>query len=593
MRKIILYSLLSLFCISGYAQLKEEDKKIFIHEGISLPYVQVNQGNVSAKRPLVILLHGIGSRGNDNKKPYNFFESFAKKFTNDFSARLIIPQCPDGVYWSSGMKEKKDRKGKPTGTYEYDANLDNGPTTAMKALMALIQSQINSGEIDAGRVYVVGVSMGGFGTHELLWRMPAGTFAAAVPICGGTDSDPNKLQHYGEYTPVWLFHGAKDKVVLPSNSRIFCRTFQKIPESFVKYTEYASSAHTIWNTVFANGELLPWLFGQRNQEIGYYKISAPSDGRTLTKVNDALTLDSFKVQGTQNWFLTKAGNNSYYLYITDGSCKYLTVRGGVLSFIKTSSPQKTEYWKLKKTWKGTYLIESESSGQRLFLDGSRILLSGDHSNMNGQEWDITPSRLFMIGTSTKARWTVSKAIELAPDTDNDGIFYWTGTLTAGEFKFITSRLSSKYASYNALEPTTPAVGGKHKLATNPGGTYNNKFKIAKKGVYNLTVDLINKSLLVEPANNKSLSLRSLNSDNDVDDEENPFKVFAGTGSVEITSISEAEVDKVTLYNLNGKILTSKRNIKCPASIGENLRQGVYIIEVLHNGKVFYEKILLR
>lgn len=712
MKKIAILCLLAILSVQAYAQTTIEDE-IFIHDGSSLRYKRLKPTDRLKKYPLVILLHGVESRGSDNQKPYNSFEKLIKKFTGDYSARLIIPQCPDTEYWSSGMTPKLDSKGKPTGTYIYDTSKGYAPTQSMKSLMALIQSEINTGEIDTDRVYVVGVSMGGFGTYELLWRMPVGTFKAAVPICGATDVAMDKLQHFGTHTAMWLFHGKLDKIVEVSNSRSFRRVVQRIPESFVKYTEYADLGHQIWNTVFANTELLPWLFGRREQIIGYYKISSPDKGETLTKTDNNLTLESFKTLNTQSWFLTRAGSNSYYLYITDASKKYLSSKGGILSFVLTTDQtNKTEYWKLTKTKNNTYLIESEGTGQRLVLSGNNLYLTSNHTDTNGQEWDITPSKLFVLGGATTAKWDITKSFEMVPDTLRNGVFTWTGMLGASDFKFITSRLSGRYASYNALEPNTPAAGTIHKLATDPGTLYNDKFKASKAGVYKLTVDLVNKTfethIIDKPehiymigtalgtattsgydgtkapelqptdsngsvfewggylktgdlkyilnrfsynaslnptaaanittktttyklrytdaeTNNYKFTVKTAgyyhmrvnvmtmtaeitygmpntlrSSSNNIENhilqttEEDMFRIYAQDRQIEITSVGkESTAEQINVYNIAGKIISKRSNEKLPCVINGNLYPGVYIVEVIYNGKAIRSKVLIR
>jgi predicted peptidase len=100
--------------------------------------------------------------------------------------------------------------------------------------------------------------MGGMGTFEILWRKP-GFFAAAFPICGG--GDPAKVSTYGHQYPIWVFHGDKDNVVLPSNSRLMVGALKSVAAD-VQYTEYPGVFHNSWDNAFAEPALLPWLFKQ-------------------------------------------------------------------------------------------------------------------------------------------------------------------------------------------------------------------------------------------------------------------------------------------------------------------------------------------
>ena len=102
--------------------------------------------------------------------------------------------------------------------------------------------------------------MGGMGTFELLWRKP-GFFAAAFPICGG--GDPAQVKAYARKFPIWVFHGDKDNVVLPSHSRVMVNAL-KAARAKVKYTEYPGVGHNSWDNAFKEPELLGWLMKEKN-----------------------------------------------------------------------------------------------------------------------------------------------------------------------------------------------------------------------------------------------------------------------------------------------------------------------------------------
>ncbi len=123
----------------------------------------------------------------------------------------------------------------------------------------LLDSLVATGTVDKKKVYIGGLSMGGMGTFELLWRKP-NFFAAAFPICGG--GDPQKVTVYGKKFPIWIFHGDKDQSVLVSNSRLMYNEL-KAARAKVKYTEYPGVGHNSWDNAFKEPELLPWLFSQR------------------------------------------------------------------------------------------------------------------------------------------------------------------------------------------------------------------------------------------------------------------------------------------------------------------------------------------
>lgn len=112
-------------------------------------------------------------------------------------------------------------------------------------------------DIDPKRVYITGLSMGGFGTFDLLMRRPD-LFAAGLPVCGG--GDPRFAKKIKDI-PLWIFHGGLDDVVMPRCSRQIVNALKKINGN-VKYTEYSTMYHDIWNVTYYNPAVLEWLFAQ-------------------------------------------------------------------------------------------------------------------------------------------------------------------------------------------------------------------------------------------------------------------------------------------------------------------------------------------
>ncbi|MBY0229214.1 MAG: prolyl oligopeptidase family serine peptidase [Gemmataceae bacterium] len=174
--------------------------------------------------PLVIFLHGMGERGTDNKKQ---LVHGVKEFAKDENRKkhpcfFIAPQCPTTSTWSAfrgGFKEE--------------------PTPPAKQVLEVIAALRKEFKIDSKRIYLTGLSMGGFGTFDLLAREP-GLFAAAVPICGG--GDPKTAERFAK-VPLWVFHGDKDAQVKPEQSRRMVDAVKKAGGE-PKYTEYKGSATT-------------------------------------------------------------------------------------------------------------------------------------------------------------------------------------------------------------------------------------------------------------------------------------------------------------------------------------------------------------
>ncbi|MEN9744992.1 MAG: hypothetical protein RL640_830 [Bacteroidota bacterium] len=233
------------------------EKQLFISGEDTLPCRILTPINFDAtkKYPLLIFLHGAGERGNDNEAQLTWGADLFLDSLNrvKFPAIVIFPQCPPNDKWS---EYNKNALNDSTGYAFSDAAAIRKP---LKLLSDFIDTLLQSNQIDKKRVYIGGLSMGGFGTLELLWRRPQ-TFAAAFPICGATN--PNKLKDYRKNLPIWIFHGDKDAVINVSNSRLIYGILKKTNPN-AKYSEYAGVNHDSWKNAFAEKNLLQWLFAQK------------------------------------------------------------------------------------------------------------------------------------------------------------------------------------------------------------------------------------------------------------------------------------------------------------------------------------------
>lgn len=210
--------------------------------------------------PLVLMLHGAGERGHDNNAQLVWGADLFANARNrkKFPAIVIFPQCPEKTTWA--RIERKESSGK-SGWSNLLFDSEKPPTPPLSLVMALLDSMLSSGKVDPARVYVGGLSMGGMGTFEILWRK-AGLFAAAMPICGG--GDPEKVGTYAGKTAVWVFHGDSDPVVPVSNSRTMVDAYKKAGVEH-RYTEYPGVQHDSWKNAFGEPELLKWLFRHRKK----------------------------------------------------------------------------------------------------------------------------------------------------------------------------------------------------------------------------------------------------------------------------------------------------------------------------------------
>ncbi|RLD79019.1 MAG: phospholipase, partial [Bacteroidetes bacterium] len=131
------------------------------------------------------------------------------------------------------------------------------PSGSMQLTMDFIDSLVKKYSIDENRIYITGLSMGGFGTWDAIARYPD-KFAAAVPICGGGDENTAKLI---VDIPIWAFHGADDRVVKVERSRNMINAIKKQGGNPL-YTEYEGVGHGSWIPAYKETELLKWLFMQ-------------------------------------------------------------------------------------------------------------------------------------------------------------------------------------------------------------------------------------------------------------------------------------------------------------------------------------------
>ena len=208
--------------------------------------------------PLIVFLHGAGRRGTDNVGPMSLAWSF---ITPEAQAKnpcfVFAPQVREGHPWVTQIFNK--------GSYDSDKIK---PTDEMTEALAMVDKLIGDRPIDRQRIYVVGQSMGGYGTWDAMIRRPD-LWAAGVPICGA--GDPAKASSI-KSIPIWAWHGEKDTMVPVSGSREMIDALKKAGGN-PKYTEVPHGGHGVWNQAFDDPKLHEWLFAQRKPASG--KPQAP------------------------------------------------------------------------------------------------------------------------------------------------------------------------------------------------------------------------------------------------------------------------------------------------------------------------------
>jgi predicted peptidase len=185
------------------------------------------------KWPLLVFLHGAGERGDDLNLLKKHGPPKLIAAGKKFEAIVVSPQVPAGDFWNPhGVK-------------------------------ALVDDIRKSHRVDDTRLYITGISMGGFGTFDTIAAYPE-TFAAAVPICGGAGINVVKFGPLKEM-PIWIFHGDKDTSVPIEFSQMAARWFERNKAQNVKLTVYPGVAHDSWTQTYDNPEVWEWLFEQKRK----------------------------------------------------------------------------------------------------------------------------------------------------------------------------------------------------------------------------------------------------------------------------------------------------------------------------------------
>lgn len=261
MMKSLVY-FLSFFFLLIQTDLKSQDfdlleRRIYQGASGSIPYRILYPENYdrSEKYPLVLLLHGGGERGSDNEKHLahgvkHFLEPVNRQ---SYPCILLVPQCPEDSYWAS---VKFERTKYPL---DLDFNYEYAITNGLQLAIELTKSVIKSEAVDKDRIYITGLSMGGMGTLEAVYRFPK-LFAAAAVVCGGADEMAFQKKH--TRIPFWLFHGEADQVISVENSREMVAHLKSLGAD-IKYTEYPGVNHNSWEKAYADPELFKWLFIQK------------------------------------------------------------------------------------------------------------------------------------------------------------------------------------------------------------------------------------------------------------------------------------------------------------------------------------------
>lgn len=215
-----------------------------------LPYLlylpRSYEKDLDANVPLIIFLHGAGERGtNLSHVGRHGLVSEVAKQGGDFPFIMVAPQCPTETTWDFLLDE----------------------------LDCLLKELLTIYSIDKTRIYLTGLSMGGYGTWHWGVRQPH-AFAALIPICGGTRSllgFPERIAIL-RHVPIWVFHGADDQLVPVRESEKLVSILQN-EAAPVRFTKYQGVGHHCWNRAYREPELFSWLLEQRNPRFNLVGVT--------------------------------------------------------------------------------------------------------------------------------------------------------------------------------------------------------------------------------------------------------------------------------------------------------------------------------
>ena len=230
--------------------LKLYEKEIFIIGSDTLNYRILKPLNFNPNKqyPVHLFLHGSGERGSDNiSQLIHGGKLFLERENREkYTSWVIFPQCLKNDRWPSISSDNWNET--------FNDELKK-PNKSLGLVIELMDKFIEKKQVDKKRIYVSGLSMGGMGTYEILFRRPD-MFAAATPICGNGVIELAKF--YAKKVPVWIFHGSNDKVVSPKHSLNMAKAIIESGGS-PKMTLYENVNHGSWNNAFAEKDFLKWI----------------------------------------------------------------------------------------------------------------------------------------------------------------------------------------------------------------------------------------------------------------------------------------------------------------------------------------------
>jgi predicted esterase len=288
MNRFLLSFLLLILFFDLKAQQKAEQYNITVNYLLYLP--QEYGKDTSKLWPVMIFLHGSGQSGTDIQKVKTHGPPKLIEQGKQYPFIVVSPQARENEGWE--------------------------PQVIIRLIKG-IQSQY---KVDKERIYLTGLSMGGFGTWNIASKFPS-VFAAIAPVCGGGDTTQvMKLKH----VPVWCFHGAKDNVVNPEQSYRMVRALKKFNPD-VKLTIYPDANHDSWTQTYNNDSLYTWMLQHKKFHFPRMNLSEKQlteyAGTYVQKTNDTLRLvvqdGKLVVKEQPGIELVPTASNSFFVMMND------------------------------------------------------------------------------------------------------------------------------------------------------------------------------------------------------------------------------------------------------------------------------------
>jgi pimeloyl-ACP methyl ester carboxylesterase len=274
MKRPFLASLFLICFFSSTVSAQQRHEKLIIESNYLLYLPEGYQQDSLKKFPLVLFLHGSGERGNDLEKvKINGLPKLVEA-GKKFPFILVSPQAHADEGWDS------------------------------KDLMRLMRSLQQKYHIDEDRLYLTGLSMGGFGSWDMAIKYP-GLFAAVIPVCGGGDSSKVWLMRN---TPTWVFHGAKDDAVPLKASQEMVEALRHHNPA-VKFTVYPDAGHDSWTAAYTTDSLYTWMLSQKRFKYSQITVAKEDLERYQGYYVNSLRNDTIKVDAGSGILIGTMGNH--------------------------------------------------------------------------------------------------------------------------------------------------------------------------------------------------------------------------------------------------------------------------------------------